>query len=216
MRAITKGAEPPSLTAYRQTQECNYENYADKDALRHSLVTEQRGICCYCMGRIYCEREKMKIEHWRCQSGHSTEELNYRNLLGACLGGHGQPRRLQHCDTHKGERDLQWNPADPDHHIETRLRYEPDGSIRSDDPTFDGQLDDVLNLNIHFLKKNRQAVWVGITEWWKMEKMRLHGPVPRARFQSQRDRWIAGNGELKPFCQVAVWWLDQRLARMSA
>jgi uncharacterized protein (TIGR02646 family) len=216
MRAIMKGAEPPSLTAHRLTPHCDYDNYADKPALRHALVTEQRGICCYCMGRIRNGPGTMKIEHWRCQSGHFAERLNYRNLLGACQGGHGQPPNFQHCDTRKEDQDLQWNPADPAHHIETRLRYELDGNIRSNDPTFDAQLDDVLNLNIHFLKNNRKAVWVAITDWWMSEKARLGGPVPRARVQRERDLRVDADGELAPYCQVAVWWLEQRLARMPA
>jgi uncharacterized protein (TIGR02646 family) len=216
MRAITKGAEPPSLTVHRLTPRCDYDNYADKVALRHALVTEQRGICCYCMQRIHNGPLTMKIEHWQSQSGYPAEQLSYRNLLGACLGGDGQPPHLQHCDTRKGNRDLRWNPAEPVHHVETRVRYELDGSIRSDDAAFDAQLDDVLNLNIRFLKNNRKAVWVAITDWWKLEKARLHGPVSRARIQVERDRRVAGKGELEPFCRVAIWWLDQRLARMPA
>jgi uncharacterized protein (TIGR02646 family) len=215
MRAITKGAEPRRLTAHRKTAHCDYDNYHNKDALRRSLVTEQRGICCYCMRRIHNGPTTMKIEHWHCQSHFLREQLAYRNLLGACLGGDGQPSHLQHCDTHKRDRNLQWNPADPTHHIETRIRYEMDGSIRSDEPAFNSQLDEVLNLNIGFLKNNRKAVWVGITEWWEMEKARFHGPVARARVQAERNRRIAGNGELEPFCQVAIWWLDQRIANTA-
>ena len=158
MRAITKGAEPPSLTAHRQTPHCNYGNYVPKDDLRHALVSEQRGLCCYCMGRIHNGPGTMKIEHWRCQARHAGEQLNYRNLLGACLGGQGQPARLQHCDTRKDDRDLQWNPADPADHIETRVRYEADGGIRSDDAGFDSELADVLNLNLQWLKNNRKGV----------------------------------------------------------
>ena len=26
----------------------------------------------------------MKIEHWKCRADHPDEQLNYRNLLGAC------------------------------------------------------------------------------------------------------------------------------------
>ena len=121
MRGIAKGAEPASLTAHRQTDHCDYDNYQDKPALRHALATEQRGLCCYCMGRIHNGPETMKIEHWHSQSQYGGEQLSYRNLLGACLGGHGQPSKLQHCDTRKGYLDLEWNPADPAHHIETRL-----------------------------------------------------------------------------------------------
>src|SRR2546429_9112016 len=127
MRAITKGAEPASLTTHRQTAHCDYDNYADKDALRHALVTEQRGLCCYCMGRIRNAWDMMKIEHWRCQSRYPAQQLEYRNLLGACRGGDGERPYPQHCDMREADRELPWDPADPAHHIETRLRYELDG-----------------------------------------------------------------------------------------
>lgn len=216
MRAIVKGAEPPSLTACRQTSGCNYDNYTDKDALRDALVTEQRGLCCYCMGRLDHGPTTMKIEHWRSRSSYPAEQLSYRNLLGACRGGHGQPPNRQHCDTRKGDRDLQWNPADPAHHIETRIRYELDGSIRSDEPTFDAQIGDVLNLNLPFLKNNRRGVLDAILEWWRHEKAIRRGAVPRTRFEQERSQRIDGTAHLEPFGQVAVWWLEQRLARMSS
>jgi len=214
MRAITKGAEPPSLTAHRQTPHCDYDNYADKAALRHALVSEQRGICCYCMGRIRNGPTSMKIEHWQCRHWYQDKQLNYSNLLGACLGGNGQPPHLQHCDTRKGDQDLKWNPADPSHSIESRLRYEPDGSIRSNDDEFDRQLDQVLNLNLAFLKNNRKGVLDAVLSWWRHEKARLRGPVPRSRYEAERNRRIGGVGELQPFSQVVVWWIEQRLARM--
>lgn len=214
MRAITKGAEPPSLTVHRQTPHCDYDNYADKAALRQALVSEQRGICCYCIGRIRNGPTAMKIEHWRCQSCYPNEQLNYRNLLGACLGGNGRPPHLQHCDTRKGDRDLKWNPADPDHHIETRIRYDPDGCIRSDDREFDTQLEEALNLNLPFLKNNRKGVLDAVLSWWKRERDRIRGPVPQARFVAERNRRINRTGDLAPFCQVAIWWLEQRIARM--
>ena len=216
MRQIVKGAEPASLTAHRHAANCDYDNYGPKDDLRHALVTEQHGLCCYCMGRIHNGPTTMKIEHWRCQSRHPDEQLNYRNLLGACLGGHGQPPQLQHCDTRKGESDLQWNPADVTHHIETRVRYELDGSIRADDAAFDDQLHQVLNLNLPVLKNNRKGILDAVLDWWRRERARIGGPVPRERFVRERDKYIAGNGQIAPYCPVAVWWLGQRLARMAA
>lgn len=212
MRGITKGAEPASLIAHRQTDHCDYDNYQHKAALRHALVTEQRGLCCYCMGRIHNGPDTMKIEHWHCQSRYGAEQLSYRNLLGACLGGDAQPPNLQHCDTRKGDRELQWNPADPAHHIETRVRYEADGSIRSGDPVFDDQLSTVLNLNLSRLKNNRKSVLTAVLDWWKQEKARLQGPVSRERFEHHRQRRI---DDCEPYCQVAVWWLDKRLAGMA-
>ncbi len=216
MRAIVKGPEPASLIAHRKTPHCDYDNYGPKGDLRHALITEQRGLCCYCMGRIHNGPATMRIEHWRPRANHPTEQLNYKNLLGACLGGHGQPARFQHCDTRKGNRDLQWNPADPAHHIETRVRYELDGSIHADDAMFDDQLNQVLNLNLPLLKNNRKGILNAVLDWWKREKARIGGPVPRARFVQERDRHIADNGELVPYCQVVVWWLGQKLARMAA
>ena len=216
MRAITKGPKPVSLTAHRRTPHGDYDNYQAKDDLRHALVTEQRGLCCYCMGRIRPERTSMKIEHWRSQARYSGEQLNYRNLLGSCLGEEKKPVHLQHCDTRKEDSDLKWSPADPAHRIETHIRYEPNGSIHADEVDFDGQLNDVLNLNLPKLKNNRKSLLDAVLDWWKREKTRIGGPVPHDRFVRKRDQHIHGDGELAPYCQVAVWWLEQKLARMVA
>lgn len=216
MRAIIKGPEPPSLTAHRKAEHSNYDNYDDKDALRHALVTEQGGICCYCMGRIIRGRTTMKIEHWRPRSNrrYRDRQLEYRNLLGACLGGERQPFRLQHCDTRKRDRILLWNPADPAHHIETRIRYEPNGKIRSNEDEFETQLNEILNLNLVWLKNSRAGVLTSILDWWKLRARRLPRVRQRQLLERERDRRVAGNGELNPYCQVAVWWLEQRLANM--
>ena len=213
MRAIAKGVEPASLTAHRKTEHCDYENYEDKDALRHALVTEQRGICCYCMGRIHNDPLTMKIEHWRCQSRYPAEQLSYHNLLGACSGGDRQPPGLQHCDTRKGNRDLRWNPAEPAHHIETRLRYELDGSIRSDEADFNTELENVLNLNLPMLKNNRRGVLDAVLTWWQ-SNIRGRNDEKR-RLERERDRRVGGVDEIEPFCQVAIWWLEQRLAKLA-
>ena len=216
MRTIAKGPEPVSLIAHRKMPHSDYNNYNAKHALRKALVTEQRGLCCYCMSRIRPKGAAMKIEHWRSQKRYSGEQLNYRNLLGACLGGHGQPVDLQHCDTRKGDSDLAWNPADPSHRIETRIRYEPDGSIHADEANFDGQINDVLGLNLPKLMNNRKSLLDAVLDWWKHEKARIGGPVPRDRFVRKRDQYVVDNGELTPYCQVSVWWLEQRLEKMAA
>ena len=216
MRAITKGPEPVTLTAHRQMAHCDYNNYEAKDDLRCALVTEQRGLCCYCMSRIHPGPKTMKIEHWMSQTRHPGEQLNYRNLLGACLGGKGQLPRNQHCDTRKRNKDLKWNPANPAHRIETRVRYELDGSIHAYDADFDGQLDDVLNLNLQLLKNNRKAIYDAVLQWWKSQKKRSHGRVPRKRIERERARHVAGGGDYTPYGQVAIWLLGQKLAGMAA
>ena len=206
MRAIVKGREPHSLTSHRLTPHADYDNYRDKDALRHALVAEQRGLCCYCMGRIEPNADTMKIEHWQCQDNHQPEQLNYRNLLGACLGAKEEPRRNQHCDTRKGNQDLLWSPAEPDHAIESRVQYAADGTIKSHDETFDSQLNEVLNLNLPFLMNRRKGVLDAVLEWWK-----AHKPVPRDRIERAIRKHKPAHGQLAPYRQVAVWWLSRNL-----
>lgn len=208
MRVITKGREPQSLTTHRASHGC-YDNYQDRAALRNALVIEQRGLCCYCMGPIRPNANDMKIEHWRCQARYPEEQLNYCNLLAACLGGEGQPRKLQHCDTRKQDLDLLWNPADPDHAIEARVRYLDDGTIASNDEVFDTQLNEVLNLNLDILKNNRKYVLDSLLFWWRKQRR----PVPRRRIERKLNEYANGNGELTPYCQVAVWWLWRKLRR---
>ncbi len=216
MRTILKGVEPRSLTEHRAKTHSDYDNYTDKDGLRGALEREQRGLCCYCMSRIRPDGKSMKIEHWQSQARYPDRQLNYANLLGACLGGEGQPARRQHCDTKKGDKDLKWNPANPDHHIQNRVRYEPDGSVRADDKDFDEQIDDVLNLNLPVLKNKRKAILDSVLDGWKRQKARIGGPVPRQHLIQKREEYASGIGELEPFCQIAVWWLDQRLKRLPA
>ena len=72
MRMIVKSAEPASLAEYRGTVTPErllspkaeiFEDYRDKDTLRAFLVTEQRGLCCYCLGTIQLDLKSMRIEH---------------------------------------------------------------------------------------------------------------------------------------------------------
>lgn len=212
MRTIVKGPEPADLRAHRETPHGDYDNYPGKDGLREALVAEQRGLCCYCMGRIRAARGGMKIEHWRSQARYPEEQLDYANLLGACSGGEGGRRRDQHCDTRKADRDLLWNPADPGHRVEARVRYGVDGSVRADDEEFDAQLESVLNLNLPFLKNQRKSVLDAVLTWWSS----LAEGVGRSRLEQEVGRRTSGDGPLEPYVGVAVWWLEQGIARRDS
>jgi uncharacterized protein (TIGR02646 family) len=210
MRRIIKGRGPESLTQYRHTHNATYQDYRDKSALREFLVAEQRGLCCYCLSRIQPAIAAMKIEHWRSQTRYPDEQLVYSNLLGACFGHQGQPRQQHHCDTRKGESDLSRNPADPARPIENFIRFEGDGRIVSSDVAFDRELNDVLNLNVAFLQNQRKAVLEGF-----LISLKNRSQLQRATLQKWLSDW---NGEshsnqLRPFCQVIVYWLRKRLAR---
>jgi uncharacterized protein (TIGR02646 family) len=209
MRPITKGPEPASLATHRCTARADYENYPDKEPLRVALVAEQRGLCGYCMSRIHASA--MTIAHWHSQTLHPEEQLDYGNLLGACLGNQGQPKSLQHCDTCQGNRDLSRNPANRAHRVAEVIRYAGDGRITSPDLVFDKELNEVLNLNVAFLRNNRKATLEGF-----QAALRKRGPLSRHTL----ERWLGDwNGdshahELPPYSQVVVYWLRKRLARL--
>ena len=211
MRTITKGDEPASLVKHRATAHADYENYPDKDTLRSHLVREQRGLCCYCLSRIRPTADTMKIEHWHGQDEFSGEQLDYSNLLGACLGDPRQPDALQHCDTRKRNRLLTKNPANPAQRIENLVRYEGDGRIVSDDTAFNGELETVLNLNTAFLKNNRKAT----LDAFRLMLEKRGGGLQRITLEKWLRDWNGESqtSELQPFCMVVVYWLRKRLDR---
>ena len=209
MRSIRKGIEPRCLVEHRASAYSNYDNFADKDTLRASLLAEQGGLCCYCLSRITADR--MKIEHWHSQPRYEPEQLDYSNLLGACVGNKGRPWTEQHSDTRKGDRPLSRNPANPDHRVNDLVRFPGDGRIISDDVDSDKELTEVLNLNYSRLKENRKAVLeVFLTGLPKS------GELTQAKLEKWLHEWneVSHDGKLRPFCQVIVYWLRKRLARL--
>lgn len=212
MRTILKRAEPNKLAEHRLTPGADFDSYLDKDTLREYLVQEQRGLCCYCLAPIRAERDAMKIEHWHCQANYAVEQLDYSNLLGACMGNEGRRRSDQHCDTRKGNRDLSRNPANPMHHVEHLTRFQGDGRIVSNNPVFDAELNEVLNLNLPFLRNSRKAVLSAF-----QQGLVKRGHLSRAVLEKWLRHWNGESdpGKLQPFCQVVVYWLRKKLARRS-
>ena len=211
MRNILKGPQPGSLETHRRSSGADYDNYQSKQDLRESLVAEQRGVCCYCMTRLVADPIAMKIEHWQSKTRLRGRQLDYSNLLGACLGGEGKPPKKQHCDTRKGDLDLSRNPADPAHDVERVIQYDSDGTIRSTDPKFDSEINDILNLNhAPWLKDNRKAALTGF-----LSAGPKHGDWDNSLLEKWLTEWSgdSSDGELEPYCQVVVYWLRKRLKR---
>jgi uncharacterized protein (TIGR02646 family) len=212
MRNIAKGTEPHSLAEHRLTPHADYDNYLDKDTLRACLISEQRGLCCYCMQSIRPLEGSMKIEHWHSQDGYPDEQLIYSNLLGSCMGGDGQRDSVKHCDTAKGNKNLSRNPANRDHRVEEVIRYLPDGTITSSDATFHDELSAVLNLNAAHLKNGRVAALRALKEF-----LRKRGTLNKQRWERLLDEWsgTSHTNDLQPFCGVIVYWIRKRLARFG-
>lgn len=208
MRTIQKGPEPASLTLHRKQPHANYDNYADKETLRHVLVGEQRGVCCYCQSRIRATPNGMKIEHWQCQTKYPARQLDFTNLLGACLGGHGRPERDQHCDSRKGNTDLCFSVCDPAHPIERQIKFLGNGEITADDAAVKDALDDVLNLNWTRLISNRKAVLEAFQQ--RLQKGQFLDPA------RELPKWDGSEpGELPEYAQVVVYWLKKKQARAA-
>lgn len=209
MRVIPKGSEPESLRQFRGAGYSGlnrFDDYPDKRELSRRLAEEQRGLCCYCLSRIP-DAGGIKIEHWHSQSEYPAEQLNYRNLLGACRGNEGHRVSDQHCDTRKANRRLSRNPAEPLHNVEALIYYLPDGRIGSTDAEFDTELNEILNLNHNFLRANRKAALDGFLQ--SLGTRPLNAPTIEGHIR----RWNGDDtdGPLEPHCQVIIYWLKKRL-----
>jgi uncharacterized protein (TIGR02646 family) len=224
MRQIIKGKEPKALLQYRKTAGATYNGFQSVErmrALRRSLVSEQCGICCYCMQRIRPTEDAMKIEHWHSQKKYPPEQLDYRNILAACMGNQGQPEGEQHCDTLKGNKTFSRNPANPVHRIEDFIKYLGDGTIESSDQELSNQLGKgvsnkgvlhkgVLNLNRPLFVLNRLSVLDEFRKSLPHDKALTKGAL-----RAMERHWGRGATriELQPYCGIVVYWVKKRLAR---
>ena len=166
-----------------------FDKYVDAynaDELREALREEQGSICCYCMSSI--ATGKTKIEHYRPRDGNEELEIDYKNLYLACDGEkvnctenqdkdenihndckckyrreENHKKIVKHCDTCKNNRPLDYIDFE---NIERHVNYKSDGTIYSDDPNINKELNSVLNLNLGILKKNRKDAKIDL--WTKL------------------------------------------------
>ncbi|MGC4119950.1 MAG: TIGR02646 family protein [Myxococcales bacterium] len=211
MRTIHKGNEPACVTELRSSGGgFGGLSGACKAEVRRALAKEQRHLCCYCLSRIEPDDARMKVEHWLPQSDPEQGkqgELAWDNLFGACRGGEGSPPSMQHCDTRKGDQYLSLRPTDPT--CGERIRYLPDGTVRSDDKELQVELDQVLNLNLKRLQRNREATLDGFLDAAKRSSDKNW---TRARIERWLDE-LAEPERLQEHVQIVVHFLERRLAR---
>lgn len=203
MRRIDKRSqEPPALLAYRKAADPNrsYAAFPSKDELREPLLEDQGWLCCYCMRRI--DSRGMKIEHFRSQSSHPEQALDWRNLLAACHGGEGRPREAQTCDTRKADEDLTLDPRTDSIRV---IRYLGSGRLDVDAPAHIADVEQRLNLNAMTLRQARaQAIEnlrrelarrFGSGTWRRqdlesyLERLRRKRPLPE--FLAVYEYWLA-------------------------
>jgi uncharacterized protein (TIGR02646 family) len=215
MRTIRKGNEPPVWVEHRSKPGAAYADAnAPTDELRRALVKEQAGVCCYCLGRITPEFKGMKIEHWASQDRHPHRQLEYSNLLGACMGGEGSPRSSQHCDTAKGNDDLSINPADPRHACSELFTYLSNGKLEAagGDARVQGDID-ILRLNQPRLMAGRRAILEEMTG--KVVRTKRTISASKLLGMAAKLEEPDESGNLRPFCQAGVFWLTRQARKRS-
>ncbi len=96
--------------------------------------------------------------------------------------------------------------------MEQYVSYTPDGTIFSKDSEFDKQLDEVLNLNVEYLKNNRKAKRLGV-----VRKLNTSGKWTKSRVQEMIANFETPNakGELKEYCGVVTNYLRKKLRHLQ-
>ena len=223
MKQIIKGREPKSLEEHR-SKGGHYEGW-DNSELRTQLLQEQGYICCYCMKRIpqtlsdeqiHKNFPSSKIAHILSQEKHPDQELNYHNLLIACNGNHGQPLKIQTCDTFQRKEDFHFNPSGR-RNIEELIKYTGLGEIFSDDEKLNTELNEVLNLNTYDQKRMRAEIYKFYNEMIILEWKRRKGKEIRRRFYNAEKQKLLkkSDGKFPEFCMVGVYLLNKRLKKLD-
>lgn len=207
---------PQSLLQHKKEKSFvpTYGNYYDKAGLRIALLGEQGHLCAYCMQRINNDPFLTKIEHFKPQCSHSHLSLDYDNHLAVCAGGKGSTET--HCDTLKGELKCEdqliaINPTDAQ--IMSAIKFSGDGTVFTDNPTWDKEINEKLGLNIKKLKDWRLAV---IESLELLVQMIFKGTtLTKQWINKEIQRWKTpdASNQLKSFCQVAIYWLEKRYSK---
>lgn len=216
MIKITKGKEPIEWTEVRNTPGVTYED-APKDELRKSLLNEQGGLCAYCMRRVSFipgTTTTTRIEHIKprtlsIEEGRGEETLSYHNMI-LCCDGDIDGNKNFHCDKSKGDQTIGFNPFDQAM-IDTISYSSKDGTIKSSNPDYDKEFNEILNLNHPRLEANRLAVIKGLVIEIGRKKWKKKDLVDRLHYYSNNT----ANGQLHAYCGVVIWYLNKKLRQMG-
>lgn len=106
-------------------------NKLNKRLLRESLISEQHGLCAYCMKKIVNNGNITTIEHWYPLSRSKSRALSYSNFFAVCKGGQNVPvegkKRIVCCDAKKSNTLIRVNPTDQE--LIDHLMYHENGQI---------------------------------------------------------------------------------------
>ena len=208
MRKIIKNKEPKKWTEYRLTPDVDYESIPE---LRESLLQEQGYICAYCMRRIPHKdknsNENSRIDHILSRDKHPDMKLDYGNMVICCPGAISGNF---HCDKFKVEEDITFSLFN-DSFIPTLKYSTKTGKIKSSNPDWDAEMNNILNLNHEILKANRLEALNGVITSL-VGKQWTTGEVRRKLEEwNNKDK----QGRFKPYCGIVIWYLNKKLKSMQ-
>lgn len=205
MRHIQKRRAPALLTNYRASPGAKYDGDSGfppvKESIRQALVTEQRGLCCFCEKRIVPSASGMRIAHRIPQSTSPDLDLDWANLLGACTGNEG--KTPTHCDVAQHDTPLELDPTQAAHCA--TLRFEQ-ARLVSTRASFTDEIERVLALNTDLLRSRRDEALDAYLKTW----FNGRGTVERAVLERMKSA-LNRPGELPPYVSYLQSWLNRHI-----
>lgn len=221
MIEIKKGKAPKELLQYnRQT----FSSYADmppdvKKKVIESLLSEQGYLCAYCMSRIDGGEGKHRatIEHCIPQAASGEKErLNYKNMLAVCWGNRdAHSNDDKSCDAKRGSLPREQQGMKKlnvfDGRTLTSIRYGADGTIFSDDPDLNEDLNKRLNLNCEArrLKECRLQSLRALHR--VIDRKYPNATAPKKYFQELLNHYTKPSGKREPYSGIIIAWLSKRV-----
>jgi len=215
MILIRKQSEPHRWTLYRKTAGATYQS---QSYLSASLLEEQGYICAYCMRRIPCKdslsNENHHIEHIKPRSKYPENQLDYNNMVIVCPGHMGDK---DHCDRSKGDKEMNLSPLNSS--VIQTISYENNGIIKSSNPVWNRELNDILNLNDKVLVMARRTTLHKIIALLNSEKKNNKNKWTKKMLQKYLYRYQekhSDNGKKKyyPYCGIVIYYLKKKLTKM--
>ena len=204
----------------------NVFDLLDKGIIRRQLLSEQKGLCAYCMRRIR-DDEATVIEHWIPVSTDGTAALEPANMLACCNGGRTsvEKSKILCCDASKENQSITLNPCNNEQM--DRIRYRSDGTIYvyPDDEELTRDINEVLHLNgkvdrngimvqdtatrlVHDRRVTYREFEVFIKRLWKLGKP--IGPSVRRKLEE-----ISNSTEYVEYAGVWIHFLKRKLRSLS-
>lgn len=160
MRRIYKSLGPAEFGKWKHANPTatfddlgNGSNHTLKQAVKASLLAEQKYICCYCENRV--DAKTSHIEHLLPQSIHPQKQLDYSNLLASCEAD----GKKTHCGHKKAQQLLPITPLDSEDPSQHFI-FAADGNIypRSENNNAANSTLSILGLNAKRLVTMRNTV----------------------------------------------------------